>query len=124
MEYRTISAKVPSNEFTLFKAFCEKKGVTPASLMRELVLRELKIPIPHTVAGKNKIHYDKKTDSFTWSIELDTGKTIEILKNVSPTFVENLLDIISLSVGERNTFIHKRKKDSAAIPSGILGGNE
>lgn len=124
MEYRTISAKVPSNEFTLFKAFCEKKGVTPASLMRELVLRELKIPIPHTVAGKNKIRYDKKTDSFTWSIELDTGKTIAVLKNVSPTFIENLLDIIILRVGERNAFIHKRKKDSVAIPSGILGGNK
>ena len=124
MEYRTISAKVPNNEFTLFKAFCEKKGVTLASLMRELVLRELKIPIPQTIAGKNKIHYDKKTDSFTWSIELDTGKTIAVLKNVSPTFLENLLEIISRGVGERNAFIHKRKKDSAAIPSGMLGGDK
>jgi len=124
MEYRTISTKVPSDEFTLFKVFCERKGVTPASLMRELVLRELKIPFPHTVAGKNQVHYDKKTDSFTWSIELDTGKIIEILKNVSPTFVENLLDIITLSLGERNAFIHKKDKDSVPIPNGLLGGKK
>ena len=90
MEYRTISAKVPINELTLFKNFCEKKGVTPASLIRELVLRELKIPIPHTVAGRNKISYDKKNDSFTWSIELDKGNHVKILRNVSPAFIENL----------------------------------
>ena len=120
MEYRTISAKVPSNEFTLFKAFCEKKGVTPASLMRELVLRELKIPIPHTVAGKNKIHYDKKSDSFTWSVELDKGDQVKILRNVSPAFIKDLQEIITLGLEERCAFIHKKRKDSVPVPSNIL----
>ena len=120
MEYRTISAKVPINELTLFKNFCEKKGVTPASLMRELVLRELKIPIPHTVAGRNKISYDKKTDSFTWSIELDKGDHVKILRNVSPAFMEDLQEIITLGLEERRVFIHKKRKDSVPIPSDFL----
>jgi hypothetical protein len=57
MEFKSVSAKMPMNEITLFKAFCEKKGVSPASLIRELILRELGVPMPHTVAGKNKIFF-------------------------------------------------------------------
>lgn len=121
MEYRTVSTKLPINEFTLFRTHCEKKGVAPAYLIRELILRETEITVPHTVAGKNEISYDKHNDSFTWSIELDTGKIFEVLRNVSPSFIENLLAIISLSIEERHTFIQKRKKESVSIPSAILG---
>lgn len=120
MEYRTISSKMPSNEFTMFKAFCEKKGVTPASLMRELILRELAIPIPHTVAGKNRIGYDKQTDSFTWSIELDKGEQVQVLNNISPAYMENLREAIALKLGERDAFVQKMKKDSVPIPSSIF----
>jgi hypothetical protein len=120
MEYRTVSTKLPSNELTLLRAYCEKKGVSPARLIKELILREMKITVPNTVAGKNKIKYDKNSDSFTWSVELDTGKTVEILKSVSPAFIENLLDILTLGLGERNAFIRKKHKDSVAIPSGFL----
>jgi hypothetical protein len=120
MEYRTISSKMPSNEFTMFKAFCEKKGVTPASLMRELILRELAIPIPHTVAGKNKIQYDKKADSFTWSVKLDFGEEVQVLNNISPSFIENLKEIITLELGERDAFIQKKKMDSVPIPSRLF----
>lgn len=124
MEYRTVSTKLPSNELTLFRAYCERKGVSPAYLMRELVLREMKITVPHTVAGNNRIDYNKNKDSFTWSVELDTGKTVEVLSNVSPTFIENLLEILKLSVGERHAFIQKKKKDSVPVPSDMLRGRE
>ncbi len=124
MEYRAVSTKLPSNEFTLFRQFCEKKGVSSASLMRKLILRELKIPIPHTVAGKNKVYYDKKTDSFLWSIELDNEEQIEILKNVSPAFIEELHEIITLSLGERYAFVHKKKKESVPVPSDIFRRNK
>ena len=120
MEYRTVSTKLPSNELTLFRAYCEKKGVSLAYLIRELILREMKITVPHTVAGRNKIDYDKNRDSFTWSVELDTGKTVEVLSNVSPTFIENLQDILKLGLGERNTFIRKRNRDSISIPTNIM----
>jgi len=124
MDYRTISTKLPTDEFTLFKAHCEKKGVSPAYLIRELILREMKITVPHTVAGRNKIDYNKNKDSFTWSVELDTEKTVAVLRNVSPTFIENLLDILKLSLGERHTFIQKKKKDSVPVPSDILRGRQ
>lgn len=122
MEYRTVSAKLPSNEFTMFRAFCEKKRISPAKLIRKAILQEMKIPIPHTIAGKNRIFYDDDMDLFTWVIELDNGEQIDILKNVSPEFIENLHEIITLGLGERNSFIHKEKKESVPIPSDILRG--
>lgn len=124
MEYRSISAKLPINELTMFKSFCEKKGVTPASLIRDLILKEMKITIPHTVAGKNKIKYDKKIDAFIWSIELDNGEQIDVLKNVSPEFIENLSEIIKLGLGERDSFIQKKKGDSISVPSDIFRGGK
>lgn len=120
MEFKSVSAKMPMNEITLFKAFCEKKGVSPASLIRELILRELKVPVPHTVAGKNKIAYDKENDSFVWSVVLDNGDDVEVLKNVSHAFLEELHDMINRGLDERASFIGRMKKDSVPVPSGIL----
>lgn len=120
MEFKVVSAKMPLNEVTLFKAFCEKKGVSPASLIREMILRELKVPVPHTVAGKNKITYDKENDRFIWSITLDNGEDVEVLKNVSPAFLEELQDMIAKGLEERASFIGRVKKDSVPVPSAIL----
>lgn len=120
MEFKSVSAKMPMNEITLFKAFCEKKGVSPASLIREMILRELEVPVPHTVAGKNKIAYDKESDRFIWSIGLDNGEDVEVLRNVSPAFLEELQNIIYRGLEERASFIGRVEKDSVPVPSGIL----
>lgn len=111
---------MPMNEITMFKAFCEKKGVSPASLIRELILRELEVPVPHTVAGKNKIVYDKENDRFTWSVVLDNGEDVEVLRTVSPAFLEELQKTICNGLEERASFIGRVKKDSVPVPSGIL----
>ena len=120
MEFKSVSAKMPMNEITLFKAFCEKKGVSPASLIRELILRELEVPVPHTVAGKNYISYDKENDRFIWSVALDNGEEIEILRNVSPDYLEELKNRISKGLEERASFIGRMKKDSVPVPGEIL----
>jgi hypothetical protein len=124
MEFKSVSAKMPMNEITLFKSFCEKKGVSPASLIRELILRELEVPVPHTVAGKNKIAYDKENDRFTWSVVLDNGEEVEVLRNVSPAFLEELQDTICKGLDGRASFIGRVKKDSVPVPSGILRGRK
>jgi hypothetical protein len=124
MQYRTVSTKLPSNELTLFRAHCEKKGVTPAFLIKELILKEMKIAVPHILAGKNIIGYVKNSDSFSWLVELDTGERVEVLRNVSPQFVEHLQKVITLGLGERSTFMHKKKEDSVPVPSAILRGEK
>jgi len=120
MEYKSVSSKLSRQEITLLKAFCEKKGTTPAALIRDLILQELDVPIPHTVAGRNRITYDKKRDAFSWLIELDSGEKSEVLRNVSPAFLEELGDIISSALHDRSAFISKKKKDSVPVPCNLL----
>lgn len=124
MEFKSVSAKMPVDEVSLFKAFCERKGISPAGLIRELILREMESPIPSTVAGKNKIRYSRETDSFTWTIERDSGEKIDIMKNVSPAFLENLKDVVDRVLDERVAFIGKLKDDSVAVPGSILRGRK
>ena len=120
MEYRTVSTKLPSDESTMFRAHCEKKGVTPANLIRDLILREMKITVPNTIAGRNRIMYERNRDAFTWSIILDDGRKIQILQNISPYFVEDLNEKLNSALGERYAFINKKKGDSVPIPSTIV----
>jgi len=120
MEYKSISSKLPIDELTRFKDYCERKGTTPSYLIRELIKKEIEVPIPHSVAGKNKIRYNKERDNFTWSVVLDIGEESEVLSNVSPEFLENLLNMVDMGLEERFTFLNKIKDDSVPVPSNIL----
>ena len=120
MEYKSISSKLPLDELTRFKDYCDRKGTTPSSLVRELIKKEIEVPIPHSIAGKNRIRYNKEKDNFTWSVELDNGEESEVLSNVSPEFLEDLLKIINSGLEERFTFLGKVKGDSVPVPSSIL----
>lgn len=122
MEYRTVSAKLPVSESTMFRSHCEKKGMSPANLIRELILKEMKVPLPSNVAGKNILRYNKSQDSFSWSIKLDSGTIIEVVKNISPTFLEELKKIIVLSLEERSSVIQKSESDSIPISAYLLKG--
>jgi len=124
MEYRSVSAKMPVTEVSLFKDFCHRKGVTPAALIRELILREMEVPMPHTVAGRNRIVYERGQDRFSWAVELDNGVVVEVLGDVSPGFMEELRGMVAKGLDERAAFIGKEREDSVAVPSGMLGGRK
>jgi len=119
-EYKSISAKVSREEFTRIEAYCKNKGVTVSSFIRQLLQKEIKLSVPHNVAGKNKIDYNKSKDNFNWSVILDDEQEITILKNISPEYLENLLSIISVAWEERISTIRKIKKDSVPIPSNMV----
>ena len=122
MEFGSISTKLSREEITFLKSFCQRKGVTPSALIRSLIQRELEVPIPQNVAGKNRIHYNKERDTFSWFVELDTGKDMEVMRDVSPRFLEDLHDIVSRGLSERSGFIGKDNEDSVPVPSNILRG--
>jgi len=123
-EYTTISAKITREEFTLLQDYCEKKGVTISSLIRDLLLREVDIPLPHNIAGRNRIGYNKATDDFSWSIEFDNGEVVEVIKNISPEFFQELNDKFRKSLEEREVFIKKKNKTSIPVPSSLLRGKK
>ncbi len=121
-EYKSISAKVSREEYTRIEAYCKNKDVTVSSFIRQLLHTEIKLSVPHNVAGKNKIDYNKAKDNFNWSVILDDEKEITILKNISAEYLENLLNVINVAWEERVSAIRKRKKDSVAVPSNIMEG--
>lgn len=120
MEFKSISTKMSRHEFILLEDYCSKKGVTVSSLIRGLLLKEMGLTVPSNVAGKNKISYDKEKDNFSWSIELDDGSFIDVLKNVSASYLEELDLVISKAIELRDNSMKRKKKGSVSVP-GRLG---
>ena len=123
-EYKSISAKISREESTLVEEYCRKKDITPSSLIRELLLKEIKISVPHHVAGANKIIYKKDKDNFSWIIELDDGTESEVIKNVSAKYLEHLKDKIAEGLTQREHIIKKIRKDSVPVPSLMIRGRK
>lgn len=115
-EFKSVTTKLTNAEATLLDSYCEKKGVTPYNLIKELILKEIKIPFPQNVAGKNLLTYNKEKDNFTWTIQLDNKETIEVLKNISPEFLKDFEMIFMKGMGERAEYLDKFKKDSVPVP--------
>lgn len=118
--FKSVSTKVSRSEYTLILDYCKKKGTTPSQLIRELLLQEMKISKPSFISGNNKIEYQKNKDKYNWKIYLDTNTYIDIMNNLSPTYLEDLNEKISKAIDERNATIKKTKKGSVPVPSGLL----
>jgi len=119
MEYTTISTKLPVDEATKFRAFSEKKGLSPSMLLRELVAREVEAPMSKLVAGRNKIAYDRETDTFSWSIALDVGDENCIVEGAPEEFVRDLHKMLGLAIEERKAVLGQGSENSVPIPSKI-----
>jgi len=115
-EFKSVTTKLTNAEATLFNSYCEKKGATPYNLIKELIFKEIKIPFPQNIAGKNHLIYDKEKDNFSWVIQLDNGEAIEVLKNVSPDFLRDFEISLMKGIGERAEYLDKSKKDSVPVP--------
>lgn len=120
-EYKSISAKISREEFTRIDEYCRKKGITPSSLIRDLLLNEIKVSVPHHVAGSNKINYNKDKDNFSWNILFDDKTEVEVIKNMSAEYLQQLQKTITEELNLREHVIKKKKKDSVPVPSSILG---
>jgi len=118
-EFKSISSKVSRKDFTMINDYCRKKGITISSLIRELLLKEIQQVNPFHIAGSNKISYNKELDNYNWSIELDTGEKIEIIRHLSAKFLEELNTIITKELEYRYHLIKKSKRDSIPVPSSL-----
>ena len=68
----------------------------------------------------NKIAYNKDKDNFSWNIILDDDTEIEVIKNVSVKYLEQLKNIISDELVQREHTIRKNQKNSIPVPSSML----
>ncbi|MDR3062833.1 MAG: hypothetical protein LBU40_01675 [Methanobrevibacter sp.] len=115
MEYTTISAKLPRDEITLFKNYCEKEDISPSAMIRKLIKKEIDNPISDYIAGKNIIKYNKRNDKFQWSIELDNAERFNILDEIKIDFLNDLNKQINNALINRQLSLKKKRKDSVAI---------
>ncbi len=119
-DFTTISTKMPRVEAARLKDYCKKKGISTSKLLRDLINREVEIPLPHSVAGRNIIEYSREKDIYSWFIELETGDRVEVLSDIKPAYLEDLKAILDRQIQERDAFIGKEKKDSVPVPSELV----
>ena len=117
-DYRTISVRLPRQEFIEFDKLCKE---THSAKLRELINKEIKSNSKSNfLSGVNKITYNKVNNSFSWLVKLDSGQETEILNNLSLEFLKNLQQDIEESIKERNQWVHQTKYDSVGIPKELV----
>ena len=120
-EYVSVSTRLPNVDAITLQLICKRQNTTPSEYIRELIQKGLSSPKSKFLAGKNKIKYDKTTNSFSWLVELDSGEEAKILNNLSDDFLKNLQTEIQEAIKERNEWVHQIKEDSVHISNEILG---
>jgi len=121
-DYRTISVRLPRQEFIDFNKLCEN---THSSKLRKLISKEIKNSSKSDfLSGINKIKYNKLNNSFSWIVQLDSGQEVEILNNFSLEFLKNLQSEIQEAIKERNQWVHQTKDDSVDVPREMVGGGK
>jgi len=100
---------------------CKRQNTTPSEYIRELIQKGLSSPKSKFLAGKNKIKYDKTTNSFSWLVELDSGEEAKILNNLSDDFLKNLQTEIQEAIKQRNFWVHQTKPGSVDVPEDLVG---
>ena len=110
--YKSRTVKLEDvHDFSLRK-YCEQRGCDVSTFIREAILEKMNSNHVSNIAGKNKIEYRPKTDSFIWKIELDSGEEQIVLENLSPDFVQDLQ--------KRAESLSKKKKSSVAVPKRLV----
>ena len=115
---RTVKLEKEDND-RLTKV-CDLNQVDASTFMRAAILDKLNSGAVSSVAGRNKITYNSSNDTFTWAVQLDEGNDIEVLRNLSLEFMQDLIKNILIELNSRESLLKKNKKLSVAIPKGLV----
>lgn len=113
---------MPQDEIARLEIFCQKRKISKSTFLRELINREIEHPLPKMKAGTNLVKYDTDNDKFAWKVILDTGEEKVLLENLSPGFVEQLIEALEDGMKDRNLYIQKIGSGSVAIPRKLIEG--
>lgn len=123
-DYVSVSTRLPNIDAVKLMLTCKRENKTPSEYIRDLIIKNFHSPKKSFLSGKNKIQYDKTTNSFKWFVELDSGEETEILNNLSDNFLKNLNEEIEEAIKDRNHWVHQTKIGSVDIPEEMIGGEE
>ena len=118
-ENKVVMAKLSREDFIRLQKHCSVKNESVNAVVRKAVMNEIETPVPHMLAGKNVLAYNKYKDNFSWRVVLDNGLRVDIEDDLPAEYVSQLLDSLKQAVDERDTYI-KKEKDGIAIPSKLV----
>jgi len=101
----------------LFIEGCKAEGKTVNRKLGEIIEKEtIKTGKPF-FSGKNKIQYNKSSNSFDWYADLDNGQRIPLLNNLSTDFLKNLKEQIEVAQRDRIDWLNLKDNESVEIPN-------
>lgn len=115
---RTVKLEKDDNERLMH--ICRLNQTDVSTFMRAAILEKLNSGAVSNVAGRNKIAYNSSNDTFTWGVQLDDGKDVEVLRNLSFEFMQDLVKKMQIELDSRESLLKKSKKVSIAIPKGLV----
>ena len=116
-EYIVIHSKLQRDLHAQLVIYCQREGIKPYSLIRQLVSERVGGLVPIHKSGINEFFYCKKSDTFRWEIHYDDGKVQVVADSLSPQFIENLSSALDSAITGRNEYTKRGKKGSVAVPS-------
>ena len=119
---KVFRVKTSLDKGTAFEEQCKKENTNINAKLNYLIESSLRGQKRYFFSGKNIINYNKLHNNFSWLVQLDSGKEIEILKDLSDEFLKNLKKEIEKALQERNDWVHNRQSDSVGIPRELIGG--
>lgn len=119
-ENKTVLAKLSREEFSRFQNYCEKKEKSINAVIKGLILDEVDNPANSNIAGKNIFLYNQGNDSFTWRLLLDDRSEVDLIKDVSVQYLEQLFDGLREAMSERNIHLKRKNKGSVPVPTKLM----
>jgi hypothetical protein len=120
---KVVLAKIPREEFTRFKQYCDRNGETINASLRRLIASEIDNPKPERLAAQSVFEYNKHKDNFAWRIVSDGNLIFEIDGDLPASSVEQLFESLKKATDARKSFIRKNKKGSAPFPTRLIRKN-
>lgn len=105
-----------------FEEQCKNEDTNINAKLNSLIDSSLLGQKRYFYSGKNKIVYNRAYNNFDWLARLDSGKEIEILKNLSDDFLRNLKQDIEKALQERNDWVHHTEPGAVGFPGELVGG--
>lgn len=118
---KIISTKIPLEEYTRFKYYCDSMGETLNASLKRMILSEIDDPRPSRIVGKSVFEYNKSKDNFAWKVVMDNGTSFNIDLNLPASSIEHLLQSLKKATNKRKFFLNTKKNGSVSFPTKLLG---
>jgi hypothetical protein len=119
---KVFRVKIDIDKGVAFEDLCKNEKTNVNAKLKELINSSLMGNSRYFFSGKNEIKYNKTSNDFSWFVNLDSGKNIEVLNKLSESFLISLKNEIEKAILERREWIHQRSSDSIEVPKELVGG--